>query len=114
VRLAGWWAGLAALYLVLAWSLAPAELVVAAFAASVGTVGAALVGARVTLPPRAAWRPLLGLFTDLPRLVRALARRRGGRFETAPADDVSPALGSLAPASIVVRIDDGEVVRHRL
>jgi hypothetical protein len=114
VRLVGWWIALAALYLVLAWSLAPAELVVAALAAAVGTAGAALAGARVALPRSAAARPLLGLFTDLPRLAGALARRRGGHFETAPDDGASPALGSLAPASIVVRSEDGEVLRHRL
>jgi hypothetical protein len=107
-----WWILLAALYLVLAWSLAPAELVVAAIAATVGTLGAAAVGARARLPLRGAGRPLLGLFTDLVPLVRALAARRGGRFERTPA--VDPALGSLAPASIVVREDDDGAVVHRL
>jgi hypothetical protein len=113
-----WWIGFAALYLVLAWSLAPAELVLAAVAATVGTVGAALVDARARLPLRRAWRPLLGLFTDLVPLARALASRRGGRFEHAPLGDASEAeaeaLGSLSPASFVVRIDDGDVVVHRL
>ena len=101
-----------ALYLLLAWSVAPAELVVAAIAASAGTAGAALVGARVRVPSRGAGRRLLGLFTDLVPLARALAARRGGRLERAPAAD--PALGSLAPASIVVRVDDDGVVVHRL
>jgi hypothetical protein len=110
--LARWWIGLAALYLLLAWSLAPAELVVAAVAATVGTTGAALVGARLRVPLRSAWRQLLGLFTDLVPLARALPARRGGRLERVPPDD--PALSSLAPASIVVRVEDDEMVVHRL
>jgi len=107
-----WWIGLAALYLLLAWSLAPAELVVAAVAATVGTAGAALVGARARVPVRDAWRPLVRLFTDLVPLARALAARRGGRLERVPPQD--PALASLAPASIVVRVEDDEMVVHRL
>ena len=107
-----WWIGLAVLYLLLAWSLAPAELVVAAIAATIGTAGAALVGARARVPLRGVWRPLLGLFTDLVPLARALPARRGGRLERAPA--VDPALGSLAPNSIVVRVEDDGVVVHRL
>jgi hypothetical protein len=113
-----WWIGLAALYLVLAWSLAPAELVLAGVAATVGTVGAALVNARAHLPLRRVARPLLGLFTDLVALVRALATRRGGRLERVALGDASEAeaeaLGSLSPASFVVRIDDGEMLVHRL
>jgi hypothetical protein len=107
-----WWIGLAALYLLLAWSLAPAELVVAAVAASVGTAGATLVGAQARVSLRGVWRPLLGLFTDLVPLARALAARRGGRLERVPPED--PALGSLAPASIVVRVEDDEMMVHRL
>ena len=108
----GWWVALAALYLLLAWSLAPAELVVAALAATVGTTGAALVGARVHVPLRGAGGQLLRLFTDLVPLVRALPGRRRGRLERAPS--VDPALGSLAPASIVVRVEDDHAVVHRL
>jgi hypothetical protein len=111
-RLALWWIGLAALYLLLSWSLAPAELVVAAVAASVGTAGAAAVGARARLPVRGIWRPLLGLFTDVPKLARALPSRRGGKLERVPRED--PALGSLAPASIVVRVEDDDMLVHRL
>jgi len=108
-----WWIGLAAFYLVLAWSLAPAELAVAAIAASVGTIGAALVDARVHRPPaRAAGRALRGLFTDLLPLLRALAQRCTGRLERVPAQD--PALGSLAPATIVVRVEGEHAVVHRL
>jgi hypothetical protein len=50
-------------------------------------------------------------------LVRALAARRGGRLERVPLERPpaeAEALGSLAPASIVVRIEDEEVVVHRL
>jgi hypothetical protein len=111
-RLMRWWIGLAALYLLLAWSLAMAEVVLAAVAATVGTAGAALVGARARLPLRGVGRPLLGLFTDLVPLARALPARRGGRLERAPA--VDPAVGSLAPGSIVVRVEDDGVVVHRL
>lgn len=106
------WIGLAGLYLLLAWSLAPAELVVAAIAATIGTTGAALVGARLRIPLRGAGRRLLGLFTDLVPLARALPARRGGRLERAPS--VDPAVGSLAPSSIVVRVEDDGVVVHRL
>jgi hypothetical protein len=110
--LVGWWIALAALYLLLAWSLAPAELVVAAIAATAGTTGAALVGARVRVPVRGAGGQLLRLFTDLVPLVRALPARRGGRLEQAP--PVDPAVGSLAPCSIVVRVEDDHAVVHRL
>jgi hypothetical protein len=106
------WLGLAALYLLLAWSLAPAELVVAAVAATLGTVGAALVGARARVPLRGIWPQLLGLFTDLVLLARALPARRGGRLERA--EPVDPAVGSLAPGSIVVRVENDGVVVHRL
>jgi hypothetical protein len=106
------WIALAALYVLLAWSLAPAELVVAAVAATIGTTGAALVGARIRLPMRGVPRQLLGLFTDLLPLARALPARRGGHLERAPA--VDPAVGSLAPSSIVVRVEDDGVVVHRL
>jgi hypothetical protein len=92
--LARWWIGLAALYLLLAWSVAPPDLAVAAVAATVRTAGAALVGARARLPLRGLPRQLLGLFTDLVTLARALPARRGGRLERAPS--VDPALGSLA------------------
>ena len=113
-----WWICLAGLYLLLAWSLAPAELVVAAVAATIGTAGGALVDAHARLPLRRAWRPLLGLFTDLVPLAQALASRRGGSFERVKLTDSSEAeaeaLGSLSPASFVVRIDSGEVVVHRL
>ena len=106
----GWWIALAALYLLLAWSLAPAELVVTALAATVGTIGAALAGARLRLPLRCLGRQLLGLFADLVPLARALPARRGGRLEqTLPVD---PAIGSLAPASIVVRVEDEHAVVH--
>src|SRR5262245_8154577 len=106
------WIGLAALYVLLAWSVAPAELVVAALAATIGTTGAAAVGARLRIPLRGAGRQLLGLFTDLVPLARALPARRGGHMEQAPA--VDPAIGSLAPASIVVRVEDDHAVVHRL
>jgi hypothetical protein len=117
VRLA-WWICLAALYLLLAWSLAPAELFVAAVAATVGTVGARLGDARLRSPMHGVWRPLLGLFSDLIPLARALVLRREGRFERVPLDGPSEAwaeaLGSLSPASIVVRVDDREALVHRL
>jgi hypothetical protein len=113
-----WWIALAALYVLLAWSLSPPELAVAAIAATVGTIAAALTGARVALPVRRVARQLPGLFTDLVPLARALAARRGGRFERVPLEDaseaVAEAVGSLAPASIVVRIDQDSVLVHRL
>src|SRR4051812_9223225 len=105
-----WWLALAGLYLLLAWSLAAAELVIAALAATIGTTGAALVDARVRVPLGDVARRLPGLFADLVPLARALSTRRGGRLERAPA--VDPAVGSLAPGSIVVRLDDDHAVVH--
>jgi hypothetical protein len=90
---------------------------VAAVAATIGTIGAALVRAPLRLPLRGAARPLLGLFGDLVPLARALVARRGGRLERVPAEGPQArveALGSLAPASIVVRIDGDEALVHRL
>jgi hypothetical protein len=112
-----WWIALAGLYLVLAWSVQAAELVLAALAATIGTAGAALVRAPLRLPARGIARPLLGLFGDLVPLVRALAARRGGRIERVPVQGSraqTEALGSLAPASIVVRIEGDEALVHRL
>jgi hypothetical protein len=83
---------------------------VAAIAATVGTTAAA----PLAVPLRGLGRPLLGLFTDLGRLARALATRRGGRFERVPAARTSEAVGSLAPGTIVVRIEDDEALVHRL
>jgi len=112
-----WWIALAGLYLVLAWSLQAAELVVAAIAATIGTLGAALVRAPLRLPLRGVPRALLGLFGDLLTLIRALAARRGGRIERVRvegSDAKAEAVGSLAPASIVVRIEGDEALVHRL
>jgi hypothetical protein len=136
-----WFGLLAALYLLLVDTVVAPELVVGAVAAAVGATGAVLVRSqrRLTLRPRprhlkAAGRPLLRLFGDLPRLARVLVTRgilrrpeRGRlvatRF-TALADTpedateraFAEALGSLAPGEIVVAVDRerGLLVTHRL
>jgi hypothetical protein len=136
-----WFGLLAALYLLLVDALLLPELAVGAVAAAVGATGAVLVRSqrRVILRPRlrhlrAAGRPLLGLFGDLPRLARVLVTRgilrrpeRGRLVETrfsalgdTPEDATerafAEALGSLAPGAIVVAVDRerGLLVTHRL
>jgi multisubunit Na+/H+ antiporter MnhE subunit len=136
-----WWAILAALYALIDDSLLVPELVVGAFAAAVGATGATLVHReRVVLLRgearwlRAVWRPLAGLVGDLWPLARALVERgvlrRGGTgalvevpfgaTSDGPRDTArraaTEALGSLAPNTIVVRIDTdrGVVVAHQL
>jgi multisubunit Na+/H+ antiporter MnhE subunit len=131
-----WWVILAGLYLLIDDSVLLPELVVGAIAAAVGATGATLVHRerRVLLRGdvrwlRALWRPLAWLVGDLWPLARALVRRGGtGAFVEIPFDATSDgprdtakraateALGSLAPNTIVVRIDTdrGVVVAHQL
>jgi multisubunit Na+/H+ antiporter MnhE subunit len=131
-----WWVLLAALYLLIDDSVLVPELAVGALAGAMGATGATLVhrergmllrGDRRWL--RALWGPLLGLVTDLRPLVRALPRRGGsGALVEVPFDAttdsprdtarraLTEALGTLAPNTIVVRIDTdrGVVVAHQL
>jgi multisubunit Na+/H+ antiporter MnhE subunit len=130
-----WWAVLAALYVLIDDSVLVPELAVGALAAAIGATGATLVHRerRVLLRGdarwlRVLWRPLLGLLTDLWPLVRALPRRGGGQLVEIPFDAttdsprdtarraLTEALGTLAPNTIVVRIDTerGVVVAHQL
>jgi hypothetical protein len=136
-----WWTILAALYLLIDDSVLAPELAAGALAAAVGATGAVLVHRerQVLLRGdvrwlRAVWRPLAGLAGDLWPLARVLVERgllrRGGsgvRFEVpfdattdGPEDTarraLTEALGSLAPNTIVVRIDTdrGVVVAHQL
>jgi multisubunit Na+/H+ antiporter MnhE subunit len=136
-----WWVILAALYLLIDDSALIPELVVGAFAAAVGATGATLVHReRVVLMRgearwlRAAGRQLAGLFADLWPLARVLVERgllrRGAAGATVeipfdattdgPRDTArraaTEALGTLAPNTIVVRIDTdrGVVVAHQL
>jgi hypothetical protein len=131
-----WWAILAALYLLIDDSALGPELVVGAIAAAIGATGATLVHRerRVLLRGevrwlRGLWRPLAGLVRDLWPLVRALPRRGGtGALVEVPFDATTDgprdtarraateALGSLAPNTIIVRIDTerGVVVAHQL
>jgi multisubunit Na+/H+ antiporter MnhE subunit len=138
---ASWWLILAALYLAIDDSVLVPELVVGAFAAAVGATGATLVHRerRVLLRGELRWlrampRALAGLVGDLWPLARVLVQRgllrRGGAGVTvevpfdatgdSPRDTarraVTEALGSLAPNTIVVRIDaDRDVlVAHQL
>jgi multisubunit Na+/H+ antiporter MnhE subunit len=136
-----WWVLLAALYLVLADNPAVPELVVGAVAAAIGATGAVLTRRqrRELLRPRirwlrGAWRPATGLFTDLVPLTRALVTRgilrragagdlvavpvtiAGDAGERAAYAAFSEALGSLAPNSIVVDVDEerGVLLVHEL
>ena len=137
----GWWVVLAALYLLLADNTVLPELITGAVVTTVGATGAVLVRSqrRMLLRPRArwlieAWRPLLGLFTDLVPLLQVLVthgilRRPApsgvvefpyahtGDDPTAAAHRAfTQALGSLAPNTVVVDIDQerGLLLAHQL
>jgi multisubunit Na+/H+ antiporter MnhE subunit len=136
-----WWAILAALYLLIDDSVLVPELVVGAFAAAVGATGATLVHRerQVLLRGDVRWltaaaRQLPSLIGDLAPLARVLVARgvlrRGGAgaIVEIPFDATSDgprdtakraateALGTLAPNTIVVRIDTDRqvVVAHQL
>ncbi|HEY6692148.1 MAG TPA: hypothetical protein VI006_04810 [Solirubrobacteraceae bacterium] len=131
-----WWVLLAALYVLIDDSVLLPELVAGALAAAIGATGATLVHRerQVLLKGdvrwlRSLWRPLAGLVGDLWPLVRALPRRggTGGMVEIpfdattdGPRDTarraLTEALGTLAPNTIVVRIDTdrGVVIAHQL
>ena len=131
-----WWVLLAALYVLIDDSVLLPELVVGALAAAIGATGATLVHRerQVLLKGdvrwlRSLWRPLAGLVGDLWPLLRALPRRggTGGMVEIpfdattdGPRDTarraLTEALGTLAPNTIVVRIDTdrGVVIAHQL
>jgi multisubunit Na+/H+ antiporter MnhE subunit len=131
-----WWAILAALYLLIDDSVLVPELVVGAFAAAVGATGATLVHRERVVLLRgelrwlgAAGSALARLVGDVWPLARALPRRGGtSTLVEVPFDATSDgprdtarraateALGSLAPNTIVVRIDTerGKVVAHQL
>ena len=136
-----WWLILAALYLLIDDSVLVPELVAGAVAAAVGATGATLVHRerQVLLRGELRWlrpvpRALAGLVGDLWPLARVLVQRgllrRGGAGVTvevpfeATGDGsrdtarraATEALGSLAPNTIVVRIDTdrGVVVAHQL
>ena len=131
-----WWVLLAALYVLIDDSVLLPELVAGALAAAIGATGATLVHRerQVLLKGgvrwlRALWRPLAGLVADLWPLLRALPRRggTGGMVEIpfdattdGPRDTarraLTEALGTLAPNTIVVRIDTdrGVVIAHQL
>jgi multisubunit Na+/H+ antiporter MnhE subunit len=126
-----WWVLLAALWLALVDTVVVPELVTGAVAAAIAATAAVLVRGqrRLLLRPRAAWlrgawRALRGTVTDLSPLLRALwsrgIRRRDERGEmvelpySAVGEDpeqgahrvLTATLGSLAPNTIVVAIDE--------
>jgi multisubunit Na+/H+ antiporter MnhE subunit len=137
-----WWVLLAALYLLLADSVVALELAAGAVCAAIAATGAVVVrrSRLVVGRPRlrwlaAAWRPLLGTFTDLGPLARVLVsrgilRRPGagrvierpfvlpGRDEREDAARLAftEALGSLAPNTIVLDVDHarGVLLAHEL
>jgi multisubunit Na+/H+ antiporter MnhE subunit len=130
-----WWAILAGLYLLLADTVTWPEPVLGAVAAAIGATAATLVARGVpdTRPPArvavAAIRPLAGVITDLVPLARVLLTRgvlrrndEGVLVEVAfPAGDMAKrgwaeALGSLAPNSVVVDVDEerGVLTVHQL
>ncbi|UGS38362.1 hypothetical protein [Capillimicrobium parvum] len=139
---AAWWVISAALWLALVDRNALDELVTGAVAAAIAATGAVLVRSqreRLTRV-RPVWalrvlRSSAGLVTDLPLLVAVLWRRgvlrrdEHGRiverpFASTEADDpvqagdraAAQAVGSLAPAGVVVDVDvdRGVIVEHRL
>jgi hypothetical protein len=139
---AAWWGVCAALWLALVDRTEPAELVTGAVVAAMAATAAVLVRRRrpvlLRLPAgvaaRAA-RAAAGQLTDLPLLVRVLARRgvlradeHGTLLErpfpfTRPDEPrdagervVAQTLGSLAPARVVVDVDieRGVILEHRL
>jgi multisubunit Na+/H+ antiporter MnhE subunit len=136
-----WWVILAAQYLLIDDSVLLPELVVGAFAAAVGATGATLVHRerQVVLRGDRRWlaavpRQLFSLIGDVGPLARVLVERgvlrRGaaGAIVEIPFDATTDdprdtarraateALGTLAPNTIVVRIDTdrGVVVAHQL
>jgi multisubunit Na+/H+ antiporter MnhE subunit len=130
-----WWILSAAFWLLLVDKTQVQEMILGAFVAAVAATGAVLVRRQrdhpLVIRPAwllAAWRPLLGMVTDLPSLVRALARPDAGTMTELPfevtADGPEPqgyrvlttALGSLAPNTVVVDLDRkrGRIVVHQL
>src|SRR3954465_14950878 len=124
-----WWALCAALWLLLVDRTPTAELLAGAGVAAAGATVAVLIRGRrlVLLSPSPRWlpalvRPLAGLVGDLVPLTRVLvaqaqARRRGGargtltglRYDAAGDPThrtLTEALGSLAPNTIVVDVDE--------
>src|SRR3954468_21511217 len=119
-----WWALCAALWLMLVDRTPTDELLAGAgVAGRAATVVAVLRAQRqVVLRFRArwllrAWRPVLGVVTDLVPLLRALPRRGGGALVEVPFGAVgedpettafrvlTETLGSTAPNTIVVEVD---------
>jgi multisubunit Na+/H+ antiporter MnhE subunit len=128
-----WWAILAGLYLLLADTVTWPEPVLGAVAAAIGATAAVLVAPGVRAPKgwaRAAARPLLGVIGDLVPLARVLVTRgvlrRGdeGRLVEVALEDPhdvarrgwAEALGSLAPNTVVVDVDEqrGVLITHQL
>ena len=137
----GWWIICFALWLVLDDTTVAPEMVDGAVAAVVGATAATLTVARspVRFAPRGAWlrrldRPLLSYFTDLPVLVRVLARALTGgerdpgrlravsfRLEREPGRRtaqvaLASVAGSFAPNCVVVAVEEdaGELIVHEL
>lgn len=122
---AGWWALLLGLWLALANKATASEFTAGAIAAAIGAVAAVSVRREAVPPPlRRIARPVAAVPRDLWRLGRALAPAlRGhppaGTLETAPLagrEALASALGSIAPNSIVVAVDEEHrrVLVHRL
>lgn len=131
-RIAAWWVGLAALWLVLDDTVAPPELITGAVAALIGAIAAEVVHGqnlvRLRLEPswlRHGWRPLVRLFPDTARVlwvvVRHLVLRRPprGEFRAVPfragrvdgARDtgrrvLAKSAGSFAPNTYVIGVDE--------
>jgi multisubunit Na+/H+ antiporter MnhE subunit len=124
-----WWIVLAAFYLLLVDNTTTPELVAGAVAAAAGATGAVIVRRQrlYLLHPRpqhfrGTWRPFLRIFPDVLVLARALVTRRRGDLHEEPFEDAedptarafAEGFGSLAPNTIVVDIDDGKLITHRL
>src|SRR3954447_17147394 len=86
-----WWILSAAFWLLLVDKTQFQELVLGAIVAAIAASAAVLVRRQrehpLSVRPSwvlAAWRPILGMVTDLPRLVRALASPAAGRLTELP------------------------------
>jgi multisubunit Na+/H+ antiporter MnhE subunit len=131
----GWWLASAAIWLALVDNTHVPELVVGAGVSTLAATAALVVRQqrRVVLRPRLvwlarAWRPLARYAADLPKLVRALRTRGGGRFYAVRAVDATndprgaaqrvllQAAGSFTPNTYVLGTDyeRGLMLVHQL
>src|SRR4051794_15292655 len=131
----GWWLVLLGFWLVLSNAATAQDLGAGAVVAAIGATASVLVRSqrRFVARPRAVWvvrlvRPVSAIPGDLVRLAGALARPSGGELvevpftpggdspEAAARRMLAAGAGTLAPAAIVVDVDEerGVLLAHRL